>query len=221
MQRFFDVIFSGLALLVLAPLLIPLLILLKVTGEGEILYVQQRVGKNKKYFGLLKLATMLKDSPNLATRTVTVKNDPRILPVGKFLRKIKINELPQLINVFKGDMSIVGPRPQTQRCFKAFPKDVQTQIIKVRPGLSGIGSIIFSAEENMLHGADDQMEFYDRVIAPYKGALEKWYIDNQDIKNYFLIILMTIWVVVFPQSRVMWKTFEDLPVPPDELVPYM
>lgn len=221
MQRFFDVIFSGLALLVFAPMLIPILILLKVTGEGEIFYIQQRVGKNKKYFGLLKFATMLKDSPNLATGTVTVKHDPRILPVGNLLRKTKINELPQLINIFKGDMSIVGPRPQTQRCFDAFPKDVQTQIIRVRPGLSGIGSIIFSAEENILHGADDKMEFYDRVITPYKGALEKWYIDNREIKNYFLIILITIWVLVFPQSRVVWKIFEDLPAPPDELAPYM
>jgi len=216
-QRFFDILFSGLALLVLSPLFIPIMILLRLTGEGEIFYVQQRVGINGRMFGLLKFATMLKNSPSLGTGTVTVKNDPRVLPMGAFLRKTKINELPQLFNILKGDMSIVGPRPQTQRCFDAFSQDAQADIVKVRPGLSGVGSIFFRDEEDLMHGAANPAQFYDEVIAPYKGALEKWYVRNATLTNYFLVIFVTAWVVVFPKSRIAWTVFSDLPAPPPEL----
>ena len=217
MQRIFDILFSGLALLVLSPLFIPIMILLRLTGEGEIFYVQQRVGINGWMFGLLKFATMLKNSPSLGTGTVTVKNDPRVLPMGAFLRKTKINELPQLFNILKGDMSIVGPRPQTQRCFDAFSQDAQADIVKVRPGLSGVGSIFFRDEEDLMHGAANPAQFYDEVIAPYKGALEKWYVRNATLTNYFLVIFVTAWVVVFPKSRIAWTVFSDLPAPPPEL----
>ena len=131
MQRLLDIVFSGLALLVLSPLLLPIALALRLTGEGEVFYVQQRVGRGGALFGLYKFATMLKNSPNLGTGTVTVKHDPRVLPMGRFLRKTKINELPQLLNIFKGDMSVIGPRPQTQRCFDAFPASAQAQIVKV------------------------------------------------------------------------------------------
>ena len=110
MERFFDVIFSGLALLVLSPLLVPIVLILMFSGEGEIFFFQERIGKDGKVFKLFKFATMLKDSPNIGTGTVTMKGDPRILPVGKFLRKTKINELPQLLNIFFGDMSVIGPQ---------------------------------------------------------------------------------------------------------------
>lgn len=217
MQRLFDIIFSGLALLILAPLLVPIMILLRLTGEGEVFYVQQRVGANGRMFGLLKFATMLKNSPNIGTGTVTVKNDPRVLPMGGFLRKTKINELPQLINILVGDMSIVGPRPQDKRCFDVFPKDVQSEIVKVKPGLSGIGSIFFRDEEDLLHEVANPTRFYDEVIAPYKGALEKWYVKNATLTNYFLVIFVTAWVVIFPKSRIAWSVFKGLPVPPPEL----
>lgn len=218
MQRFFDILFSGTALLVFSPLLLPIVIGLRFSGEGEIFFVQQRVGKDGKNFGLLKFATMLKDSPNMTTGTVTVKNDPRILPMGNFLRKTKINELPQLLNILKGDMSVIGPRPQAQRCFNAFSQNVQENIIKVKPGLSGIGSIIFRNEENLLHDATDQVGFYDSVIAPYKGDVEVWYIHNQGLKNYFLLIFVTVWVVLFHNSGLIWSLFPSLPRPPQELL---
>ena len=217
MQRFFDILFSGLALLVLAPLLLPIALLLRLTGEGEVFYIQQRVGADGRMFGLLKFATMLKNSASIGTGTVTVKNDPRVLPMGKFLRKTKINELPQLINILVGDMSVVGPRPQAQRCFDAFPKDVQREIVKVKPGLSGVGSIFFRDEEDLLHEVANPTEFYDQIIAPYKGALEKWYVQNASLKNYFLVIFVTAWVVLFPKSRIAWSVFEGLPHPPREL----
>ncbi len=217
MQRIFDVCFSGIALVLLLPLLLPLMFILRVTGEGEIFFPQNRVGRGGKHFKLYKFATMLKDSPNMGTGTVTVKNDPRILPMGGFLRKTKINELPQLINIFNGDMSVIGPRPQTKRCFDAFPLSSQIEIIKVRPGLSGIGSIIFRNEEDMMHANNDPDRFYDDIVMPFKGILEEWYVDNQSIWSYFSLIGLTIWVVAFSNSSVVWKIFKDLPRSPEEL----
>jgi lipopolysaccharide/colanic/teichoic acid biosynthesis glycosyltransferase len=216
MQRVFDVLFSSLALVLLAPLLIPIVVILRFSGEGEIFFRQQRVGRDGKPFGLLKFATMLKDSPNIGTGTVTLKGDPRVLPVGRFLRKTKLNELPQLVNILTGDMSIVGPRPQTPRCFDAFPAEVRERIVGTRPGLSGVGSIVFRDEEALLGSAQDPVKFYDEVIAPYKGAVELWYIENQNLRTYFLVIFLTAWVLLFPNSRIVGRAF-DLPPPPPEL----
>lgn len=217
MQRLLDIVFSGLALLVLSPLLVPIAIALRLTGEGEVFFIQQRVGRGGQPFGLYKFATMLKNSPNLGTGTVTVKNDPRVLPLGRFLRKTKINELPQLLNIFKGDMSIIGPRPQTQRCFDAFPARSQAEIIKVRPGLSGIGSIVFRDEEELMHASKEPERFYDEVIMPYKGALEEWYVAHQGLWTYLAAIFVTAWVVLFPESRLAWRVFPQLPAVPAEL----
>ena len=217
MQRLFDILFAGLALLVLSPLLVPIAILLRLTGEGEIFFLQERVGRDGKTFALFKFATMLKNSPSIGTGTVTVKNDPRILPAGRFLRKTKINELPQLLNILNGDMSIIGPRPQTQRCFDAFPKHSQENIVKVRPGLSGIGSIVFRDEEEMMHGHEDPNFFYDQVIMPYKGQLEEWYVQNQSMYTYFMLIGLTVWVVLVPGSGAVWTVLGNLPKPGSEL----
>lgn len=216
MQRFFDVILSSLAMILLSPLLTPIAILLRFTGEGEVFFLQERVGKDGRLFKLYKFATMLKNSPNMGTGTITTKGDPRVLPIGRFLRKSKINELPQLLNILLGDMSVVGPRPQTLRCFKAFPPDLQSIIIKVKPGLSGIGPIVFRGEENILT-SQLNTDFYDDVIAPYKGQVEAWYSINYNIKTYFIIILATIWVVLFPSSTVVWRWFKGLPTPPEIL----
>jgi len=221
MQRFFDILFSGLALIILAPLLIPIMIILRLTGEGEVFYIQQRVGKSGKMFGLLKFATMLKNSPDLGTGTITVKGDPRVLPFGKFLRKSKINELPQLINILKGDMSVIGPRPQDMRCFIVFDNIDQENIKKVRPGLSGIGSIIFRDEESLLDGQDelkDKEDFYDNVISPYKGKVETWYVDHQNIKLYFQLIWLTVIAVLSPDKQIEYhKLFDDFPPIPEVL----
>ncbi len=221
MQRFLDILLSGLALIFLSPLLIPVAILLRFTGEGEVLFLQPRVGQDGRPFELFKFVTMLKNSPNMGTGTITLRNDPRILPVGRILRKAKINELPQLLNVLKGDMSMIGPRPQTQRCFDAFPTDAQKIISKARPGLSGIGSIVFRDEEEMMHGHSDPDYFYDHVIMPYKSELEAWYIDHQSLGTYICLIGMTAWVILFPASRVIWRYFKTLPQPPAELEPYL
>ena len=218
MQRFFDIFFSGLALLVLSPLLIPIMIILKFTGEGEIFFIQQRVGRNGEMFGLLKFATMLKNSPNIGTGTITLKGDSRVLPFGKFLRKSKINELPQLINILKSDMSVIGPRPQDMRCFVVFDKKDQANIKKVRPGLSGIGSIFFRDEETILDKAKDKEHFYDYIISPYKGKVESWYVEHQSLLLYFQLIWLTIVVVLISTKKIDYhKVFENFPEIPKEL----
>lgn len=217
MQRILDIFFSGLALLLLSPLLLPIIILLRLTGEGEVFFLQERVGKDGKPFRLYKFATMLKSSPNIGTGTVTVKNDPRVLPMGRFLRKTKINELPQLLNILLGSMSIVGPRPQARKNFEAFPKTLQQIIICVKPGLSGIGPIIFRGEEDILAENESNLNFYDNVIAPYKGQVEAWYVKNQSLITYFAVIFITLWVILSPSSSLVWRVFKDLPAPPDLL----
>jgi len=215
--RFFDIVLSGGAIILLAPLLIPVALFLKLSGEGEIFFLQERVGKNKRMFTLFKFATMLKDSPNLSTGTVTIKNDPRILPSGKFLRKTKINELPQLLNVFIGHMSLIGPRPQALGCFDAFPKESQDLIVRLKPGLSGIGPILFRSEEDILEEHMETLDFYNNVIAPYKGKVEAWYLEKQGLIAYITLILLTVWVILCPKTELVWKIFKDLPQPPDEL----
>jgi lipopolysaccharide/colanic/teichoic acid biosynthesis glycosyltransferase len=217
MERFFDVFFSGLALLVLSPLLVPIVLILRFSGEGEMFFFQERIGKGGKVFKLFKFATMLKDSPKIGTGTVTMKGDPRVLPVGRFLRKTKINELPQLLNIFFGDMSVIGPRPLTAQTFGSYSADTQEIVKKVRPGLSGVGSIIFRGEEEIMHGASASVDFYDKVIAPYKGSLEEWFVSNKGIYIYFLAIVITVWAVVIPSTKIAWRVFKDLPEPPAEL----
>ncbi len=217
MRRFLDIVVSSAALVILSPLLVPIAIILRFTGEGEVFFKQSRVGRGGVFFGLYKFATMLKDSPNLGTGTVTVKGDPRILPIGRFLRKTKINELPQLLNIFLGEMSIIGPRPQTRRCFNAFPPKSQSVIQTVRPGLSGIGSIVFRDEDEMMDSSNDADHIYDHFIMPYKGELEEWYVRNQSVFIDIILMCLTLWVVIFPASTIVWRAFPSLPEPPKQL----
>ena len=217
MDRFFDILFSGIALLFLSPLLVPIVITLKLTGEGEVFFLQERIGKSGEKFKLFKFATMLKNSPNIGTGTVTMRGDPRVLPVGAFLRKTKINELPQLLNILFGDMSVIGPRPLTAQTFGVYSESTQGLITQVRPGLSGVGSIIFRGEEELMHGATASVDFYGNIIAPYKGALEEWFVANKGLYIYFLAIFMTVWAVLIPSTQMAWKIFKELPLPPAEL----
>ncbi|MAJ81455.1 MAG: lipid carrier--UDP-N-acetylgalactosaminyltransferase [Legionellales bacterium] len=217
LQRAFDIMFSITALIALSPILLLVMFMLRITGEGEVFFLQTRIGKGGAHFNLFKFATMLKNSPSIGTKTITIHNDPRVLPLGKILRKSKINELPQLVNVLKGDMSIIGPRPQTQRCFDAYNKADQTEIKKVRPGLSGLGSIIFRNETEMMRENQDVSKLYDDVIMPYKGNLEKWYVQNKSIFSYFFLIFMTIYVLIFGSPRLIFYVFPSLPKIPKTL----
>ena len=221
MQRVFDVCLSGVAITILSPVLFITCIILRFTGEGEIFYRQTRVGQHGRAINILKFATMLKNSPNIGTGTVTLKDDPRILPVGRFLRKSKINELPQLFNVLLGDMSLIGPRPQTQRCFQAFPESIHAKILSVRPGLSGLGSIVFRDEELMLNDSDKAERFYDEVIMPYKGTLEEWYVNQNSLVTYFVLLVATIWLLTTKKIPLGWPVFSKMPVIPPELRKYI
>ena len=214
--RTLDVIFSGLAIVGLSPILTLVACVLRITGEKEVFYVQQRVGLNGKHFGLIKFATMLKKSPEMGTGTITVKNDPRVLPFGKILRKTKINELPQLLNVLRGDMSLIGPRPLTQGNFNMYPIVAREVISSVRPGLSGIGSIMFRDEEALLDQGADSAGLYRTEIAPYKADLECWYVANQGLATYFKCIVLTVWMLVIPSSSILSRSFQGLPEPKGE-----
>lgn len=221
MIRFFDILFSGLAIIILFPFMLPIMIGLKLTGEHDIFYCQERVGKGGKIFKVLKFATMMRNSENMPGGVLTQKNDPRILPMGKFLRKTKINELPQLINIFIGQMSVIGPRPQAKRHYDLYSEDVKSAIDTIPPGLSGIGSIVFRDEEDMLNAVEDRDEFHDKIIAPYKGELEIWFTKHRNVINYFKLIFLTVLAVLKPSSN-KWKTsFKDLPTIPDELKEYI
>ncbi len=212
-KRILDVVVSLSGLLILLPIFIPIVIALKISGEGEIFYLQERVGINNKKFKIFKFATMLKNSENMGSGIYTAKNDPRILPIGGFLRKTKINELPQIINILIGDISLVGPRPLIRRTFELYSEEDQKIISSIKPGLTGIGSIIFRNEEELLLNADNNNveEFYKRNITPYKAELEKWYVSKRSFINDMLIIILTIWVVIFKKSQLIWLIFKDLP----------
>ena len=218
MKRFLDIVLSFLALVVLAPFLLPVIVILRFTGEGEIFYIQERVGRGGKSFGLYKFATMLKNSPNIGAGEITVREDPRVLPFGKFLRKTKLNEIPQLWNIFIGDMSVVGPRPMVRNTFSHYPQEAREKLNTIKPGLTGIGSIVFRDEERYLADHDEPMEFYREHIIPYKSDLELWFVENNTLWLYIKIIFVTAWVVVFPSSTIVDKAFDGIPSLPDSLI---
>ena len=212
-KRFIDIILSTTAILILSPLLIPIMLILKFTGEKYIFYKQERIGQNDTPFNLLKFATMLIVSPNMEGGNITAKSDPRILPFGKFLRKYKINELPQIINIFFGDMSVVGRRPTVREHYDFYSQDVKNVISKYKPGLSGIASIVFRNEEQyfVYKDATQNKKFYEEIITPYKGELELWYCENQSIFVDILLIIATILTVFSPSIKLHNYLFCTLP----------
>lgn len=203
---------SMMAILVLAPLFVPVCIGLLLTGEHHVFYFQERIGFRNKRFAIWKFATMLKNSPNMAGGLHTTRRDPRVLPMGHFLRMTKINELPQLMNILLGDMSIVGPRPLVDKTFDPYPEHVRRVIYNVRPGLTGIGSIVFRDEERLLSESGMPLaQFYAQHIAPAKGELELWYQRHLSLWTDVALIFLTAWVIVFPKSRMLHTVFSDLP----------
>jgi lipopolysaccharide/colanic/teichoic acid biosynthesis glycosyltransferase len=210
-KRFFDILFSFTALVILSPILISIAIILLFTGEHEVFYFQERIGYKNKHFYIWKFVTMLKNSPNMGSGFITTRKDSRVLPFGRFLRKTKINELPQLINILKGDMSIVGPRPMVDGTFEGFPEEIRYKVYDSKPGLTGIGSIIFRDEEDYVSRAKDSILFYNEVIQPYKAELEIWYGQNKNLWVDFKIIFYTAWNILFAKSQLIYKTFKHLP----------
>jgi lipopolysaccharide/colanic/teichoic acid biosynthesis glycosyltransferase len=213
-KRIIDLIVSIVLLLILSPLFIIIIFILRLTGEGQVFYFQERIGYKNQKFKIIKFATMIKNSPNIGSGSLTLRNDPRVLPFGRFLRKTKINELTQIINVLLGDMSIVGPRPQMEIDFLCYSIDIRNLIYNSKPGITGIGSVIFRDEESFISKSKDPRKFYKNKIAPYKGRLELWYLNNLSFYNDIKIILLTLWVILYPKSNLQYSMIKDLPKNP-------
>lgn len=216
LKRGLDLVLASFALLLLTPLLLPVAVALRLTGEGEVFYRQQRVGRGGKPFGVLKFATMLKNSPNLPGGDISSRRDPRILPLGHFLRSTKINELPQLINILAGDMSIIGPRPLTPGIAAMFDGMHWQSLAHLRPGLSGIGSVVFRDEERLLEGHADRLAVYRATIMPHKAALERWYAIHQSLGVDIKLIALTVLAVLRPSTNAA-QWFHNLPPVPADL----
>jgi len=212
MKRIFDFTISFVVIIILAPCILPVIIVLLLTGEHLVFYRQKRVGMHGIEFLLLKFVTMVKNSSNIGSGDVTLQNDPRVLPFGRFLRITKINELPQILNILKGDMSFVGPRPLTPKTFNYYSKEESEIIKKMKPGLTGIGSIIFRDEESILGKSNlTWEECFSKQIMPYKAELEIWYYKKRSFGVDILLIFITALVVIKPSTNIVEKLFKDLP----------
>jgi lipopolysaccharide/colanic/teichoic acid biosynthesis glycosyltransferase len=191
------------------------MVLLRFTGEREVFYLQDRIGHKNKRFKIFKFATMLKESPNIGTGTITVRNDPRVTAVGKYLRMSKVNELPQLFNVLLGSMSLVGPRPFVDDTFAAYPPHVQDRVYDIKPGLTGAGSIVYRDEEEIVSNSDlPPVQCYRELIAPHKGELELWYQSHRSFYVDLKLIVLTGLSVLIPDAKgLLYRWFPSAPRP--------
>ena len=210
-KRILDILIATFALLILSPLFVVTIIILKLTGEHEVFFLQKRIGYKNQTFFIWKFATMLKNSANIGSGVITLKNDNRVTLFGRFLRLSKINELPQIINVLKGEMTIVGPRPLMQISFDLYSEEVKNTIYNCKPGITGVGSLVFRNEEEIVSKAIDP-EFMYSAIYPYKGKLELWYQKHASLYTDLSLIFITAWCIPFPQSKLIGKIFPDIPI---------
>ncbi len=212
LKRLFDILLSILVLLILSPVLLLIFIVLKFSGEHEVFFYQERIGFNNKRFKLYKFVTMRKNTLNIPEIEFTAANYDRITTVGKLLRMTKLNEIPQFFNILLGDMTLVGPRPLIPASFNMYSEEVKKKLYYLKPGLTGIGSIVFRGEEKLLINSDmDLKEYYRIHISPYKGELEKWYYRNKCVKVDFIILILTFFVVFFPKIELHKKILKKLP----------
>lgn len=191
-KRAFDILCSFLGLTVLSPVLLVVSVLVAVTSPGGVFFRQERVGKDGKPFRIFKFRSMRKDNAGLK---ITTGNDSRITPVGRFLRKSKIDELPQLINVLVGDMSFVGPRPEVADYVNLYTP-YQRQVLLVRPGITGLASIRFRNENDLLTASDDPNRTYVEQIMPRKIDLDLEYIPHASVYYDIELIFQTFAVVI-------------------------
>jgi lipopolysaccharide/colanic/teichoic acid biosynthesis glycosyltransferase len=190
LKRFCDLCGSSLLLVLLSPLFVVVAIVVKLTSRGPVIFKHQRLGLRFQPFFVYKFRSMTQDAP-MNGGPITFGDDPRITPVGKVLRKSKIDELPQLFNVLKGDMSLVGPRPEVQRYVEMFPDDY-TEILSVRPGITDLASIRFLDEQTVLGRASDPASEYANVILPEKIRLAREYVRRQSLRLDIAIMFGTL-----------------------------
>lgn len=189
-KRTFDIIVAGLALMVLWPAMLLIAMAIRLTSPGPVLYRQTRMGQGLKPFAILKFRTMVVDADKLGL-PLTAGADPRITPIGRFLRKSKLDELPQLINVVKGDMSIVGPRPEVPKYVELFPQEF-AEILQLRPGLTDLASIKYRDEAALLAAAADPEHEYQTRVLPDKLELARQYVEHSSLRLDVWLILRTI-----------------------------
>ena len=194
MIRFFDFILSLVGLVVLAPIFIMLAIWIKIDSKGPVFYKQVRVGQNGIDFGLFKFRSMVVDADKKGLITVGGR-DPRITRSGYFIRKYKLDELPQLINVLVGDMSLVGPRPEVRKYVNLYT-DEQQKVLSVKPGITDYASIEYMDENEILGKSSDPEKTYIEEIMPEKIKYNMKYINNKSLFEYFKIILLTVLKIV-------------------------
>ena len=190
MIRFFDIIFSALGLVVLAPVFAVISLKIRLGSKGGSFYIQERIGKDGKAFGLYKFRTMRIGADNEGLLTVG-EHDQRITRIGHFLRKTKIDELPQLLNVLKGEMSLVGPRPEVRKYVELYT-EAQRKVLSVRPGITDYASIEYVNENELLSQADDPERTYIEKVMPDKIKLNMRYLEHYTVSEYFKIIFLTL-----------------------------
>jgi lipopolysaccharide/colanic/teichoic acid biosynthesis glycosyltransferase len=193
MKRAFDIVSCTLAVLVLFPFGLIIALCIACGSKGGVFYRQTRVGRNGKDFKLLKFRTMRPNADRQGL-LITVGNDQRITRIGGFLRKYKIDELPQLLNIIKGDMSVVGPRPEVRRYVELYDER-QRRVLTVRPGLTDYASLQYISESELLAKSDDPEKTYIEEIMPAKLELNLQYIDNQSLKEDFKLIFQTLFSI--------------------------
>lgn len=194
MIRFFDIVFSGIGLILLSPLFLVLYILIRLESKGGGFYSQQRIGKDGVPFNLYKFRSMRKDADKKGLITVG-GHDPRITKIGYFIRKYKLDELPQLFNVLKGDMSLVGPRPEVEKYTKLYTPE-QRKVLSVVPGITDWASIEYVDENVILGKAEDPDKAYIEQVMPDKIKYNMKYINNRSVGEYFKIIFTTFYRII-------------------------
>jgi lipopolysaccharide/colanic/teichoic acid biosynthesis glycosyltransferase len=194
LKRLLDIVASLLGLLILSPIFLILWLLVKIGSPGPVFYRQQRVGKGNKDFTLLKFRSMYIDADKKGQLITVGKRDPRVTGIGYYLRKFKLDELPQLINVLRGDMSLVGPRPEVRKYVNYYTPE-QMKVLTVRPGITDPASIAFSNENDLLSGKEDPEKYYIEEIMPQKLALNLEYIRRQSFWRDIGFILKTFTAV--------------------------
>ena len=219
--RIIDVSLASMFLVASLPFLLPILVVLSITGEREIFYLQKRVGRQGRCFDLVKFATMLKDSASMSSGEITLPNDARVLKFGRLLRATKLNEIPQLWNVVRGEMSLIGPRPQTPRYFAQCPEELKGLVCSVRPGLSGAASVVFRDEESLFAQIEDVVCFDENVVMPYKYEIEEWYVQHQSFALYIRLIFLTLVSVFIPSNTWVRRFISELPTPPIEVARWL
>ena len=198
LKRKIDIVLSLVGLIVLSPLFIIIIILIKTTSKGPIFYTQERYGKDFKLFKIIKFRSMVTNADKKGL-LITKENDPRVTKFGRFLRKTKCDELPQLINTLKGNMSFIGPRPEVKKYVMIYRDDYK-KILSISPGITDNASLQYINEEKLLNEEEDSEALYINTILPKKISLYKEYISDISIKKDFIILLKTIMKVLHKSS---------------------